>query len=173
MKYISVEELKSLINGKELVYTLENLLLDDGIVIYDEKKGKEIWVIQNYDDLHDGLDIINEKLKEYDDKILVLEYYYRWSRAQFYFCNDRLHQVKVKIYLNPSGIYEIEEFYDDGLYEIRTVSDEKELINRMRDHGYGRVLFITYISEELLPSQVMDWIKERGSWAKILVKETA
>jgi hypothetical protein len=168
MQYVSVEELKLLTEGKELVYVLEELLMEDVLAVYDNT-GKVIWYIWDKDTLLDGLDILEEKLNEMEDEQLILEYYYKWSYAQFYFCNDRLRQVKVKVYMIDDG-YRIEKFHDDGFYEVEKVINEKKLLEQMGWHGYGRVLYFTYIDNEI-PHEIMQWIKERGSWAKILVKE--
>jgi hypothetical protein len=170
MKFISIDELKNLANGEDFVFTLERLLLEDSLAIYDDRTGKPIWYIHDMDTLIDGVDIIGEKLKELSDDQLILEYYYRWSLAQFYFCDDRLHQVKVKVYLSGDG-YRIEKFHDDGTYEVEKVPNERKLIDKMSWHGYGRVLYFTYIDDDI-PKEILRWIRERGSWAKILIKET-
>ncbi len=167
MRWISLEELKQLANGKEVVYVLESLLLNDSISVYDERTGKQ-WFIYDYDSLVDGVDIIEEWLREIEEDKLILEYYYRWSLSQYSFTNDRLHQTKVRVYLTDKG-YRVEKYYDDGTYEQEIIPNERKLLEKMAWHGYGRVLYFTYISDDL-PKQVIEWIQERRSWAKILTK---
>ncbi len=169
MRWISIEELKKLAGNKEIVYVLEDLLLADRIAIYDERTGKPVWFIHDYETLMDGIEILEEWLSKIEEGELVLEYYYRWSLSQYNFVNDRLHQVKVKVYLTDAG-YRMEKYYDDRTYEVEILHNEKELLDRMRLHGYGRVLFLTYLNEDIIPSQIMEWIRNRGSWAKILSK---
>ncbi len=169
MQWINLEQLKQLANSKELVYVLEDLLLDDRIGIYDEKTGKPVWFIHDYETLMDGIDILEEWLSKIEDGELLLEYYYRWSLSQYSFVNDRLHQVKVKVYLTDKG-YRMEKYYNDGTYEVEILRNEKELLNRMGWHGYGRVLFFTYLNEDNISQQIMEWIRDRGSWVKILTK---
>jgi hypothetical protein len=170
MRWVSLEQLKQLANGEDFVFTLERLLLEDSLVIYDDT-GKPIWFIHDYDSLIDGVDIIEEKLREIEKDRLILEYFFRWSLAQFYFCDDKLHQVRVKVYYLNDGVYRLEKFYDDGTHEVEKVPNERKLIEKMSWHGYGRVLYFTYIDDDI-PKEILKWIKDRGSWAKILVKET-